>query len=262
MKLKVTTIGAAILFSGCANEVVVEGDPAERAPVPFTGAVGEGDDNGGGDDVVTPEPDPLTGEGEGDASEGEGDGGADVPPPPPPPAPCSYPSTAGGFARTGDVMPAFVWQNARNPDGSPASLDLADFHCDHDDGFNGAVFLLSAGWCGNCPGYMRDLAPDVDALEAAGLRVVLVLMEDDAGNSATADDADAYADHYFDGAVLRVGDGDTRPTGALYSSPIWTAFPGALVVRKSDMVVVANQEDQGQTLDFFGLAEDMNGGDL
>lgn len=174
----------------------------------------------------------------------------------PPTTPCGYPSTSGGFNRTGDVIPPMAWNHARLPTGAITNFDLEEFHC-ADDGFHGVVFLLSAGWCGNCPTYMRDLAPDVSEIERRGLKVALVLMEN--SNSQSASDADAaeYGDQYFDGSVLRLGDADTSPAGVLYSSSVWSSFPGALVVRKSDMTLYANQDEQGQTLDFLRIANDL-----
>ena len=249
-------LSALLVCGGCSNSISEEaGDdrptpvaepgpsaPAEPGPIAPIDPGPVDPIDPGVDPVDEPDPEPVV-----------------DPVEPDPTAPCRYPSTAGGFRQTGDVIPALSWDHARLGGGATTTFDLEDFHC-ADDGTTGLVLLLSAGWCGNCPSYMRDLAPDVTALEARGLRVALVLLENNNSQPASDDDADAYADQYFGGNVVRLGDADTSPARALYDSSIWSSFPGALVVRKSDMRVIANQDDQGQTLDFLRLADDLADG--
>ncbi len=228
------------------------------------------------DDVPNVRPDESgagpSGDEETDPSEPTpGDPPAETPPPDPvppvlppeePPPPCRYPAH-GEVVRSGQVMPPLFWADAKDKDGRDSAFSLEDFHCDPAfDRYNVVAFILGAGWCSACEPYFREVAGQAQAFEREGGLLVWVETEDASYNPI--DSADAYdaLRGWLGGTIgYRVGDGATRPLPrALYNSPDVQSFPGAFVVRRSDMRIIADQASADFSLDYPALARENGDG--
>mgnify|MGYP002629392641 CR=1 FL=1 len=186
-----------------------------------------------------------------------------TPPPAAPPAgPCTYPAGAPQTPRTGQVMPALTWADAYDADGSIGAFSMEDVFCDPAYArYTTIAFIVGAEWCPSCPDYIREVAQQASAIDAAGGLIVFVETEDNSYRPDSSRSANSYLSRLIaDAPSIRVGDGDTRPARAIYNSPIIQSFPTAFVVRRSDMRVIADQNQVAGMLDFAGLARGGGGG--
>lgn len=170
---------------------------------------------------------------------------------------CNYPADAARDLRFGQTMPKLSWPAAFDRAGMPYNFSLEDVHCSAEwSEVNVLIFVISAGWCPNCPDYMRGIAADVEELEAAGGRVVLVEAQDTSYRPADSADARAWVERIAgDNVAIAVGDSDVLPNaGVFYDSPLVTAFPTAFVVRRSDMKIIADQSRTNGVLPFVNIA--------
>ncbi len=173
----------------------------------------------------------------------------------PTPGPCSYPA-AGTSIQHQQVMPQLRWSNAVNPDGSTFALDLEDIHCDRSFANVESIhFIIGAGWCPNCPAYMRRVRDMTSAIEAANGMVVWVQIETRNRTPASSAEAAATVDHEAPGAMgPRVGDADTQPLNMPFSRAV-SGVPSAVVVRVSDMKIIAHQGVSRYQLPFDRIAQ-------
>ncbi len=179
-----------------------------------------------------------------------------------PEAPCRYPEGAGVIQRVGEVMPRLSWPGAFKGDGSRLDFDLLDFHCGEEwSRYAIIAFIIGAEWCGACAQYIRELAPQAAAIGAAG--GLLIFVEVQTADERPASNEEAHwvvSSLAGDAPSLRVGDGETRPRSEiLYNAPMVQAFPTAFVVRRSDMRIISNQEQNWGTLDYARIAQEEGG---
>ena len=171
---------------------------------------------------------------------------------------CRYPEYSGAL-RLGQTMPPFNWTGAYNADGSTADLNFYELYCGTDGrDFTSIVFVVGAGWCPNCPDYIRyvnDMATQLEANNA-----LIVFMETQDANYQLS--SSAQSDEYLTRLIgrdhgMRVGDLETDPTsGAFTNSPDIVAVPTAFVVRTSDMGIIADQSADDYLLDFSTITSD------
>jgi uncharacterized protein YjdB len=173
---------------------------------------------------------------------------------------CQYPS-AGSQIHSNQALPSMSWSGAFDAFGASRSFSASSFFCDPAyDAYSSVHFILSAGWCPNCPSYLADVASRSAQIEAAGGLIVYVEVEDDNYAPATHAEARQSIDAIIGSSPgLRIGDGQTMPTPMTFAAAI-TAFPSAFVVRKSDMKVIASQSESQYVLDFVALAQEAAGG--
>jgi hypothetical protein len=171
---------------------------------------------------------------------------------------CAYPN-AEDFV-LGGVMPRMRWADAVRSDGSPAALDLREVYCREGEYANvqSLVFIVSAAWCPGCPEYIRQVAQDAPAIEAAGGRLVVVEWQD--ADSQPINSADAHR-HLLRtmGAQpygIHVGGGSTQPVAGAVGDAM-QAFPSAFVVRTRDMQMIANDSSliDDPSADFLPLVD-------
>lgn len=263
-----------LLVTACKNDVLLnehdQGEPGAREDEPSSPDDPDGpDDPDDPDDPTDPDDpsdpaDPSDPDDPGDPSDPSDPTDPDDPSDPsdpsdPPPSACSYPQ-AGSLNGVGSVMPKLVWSDARHADGSTFAFDLEDFHC-NDATHDAIVFILSAEWCGNCAAYIQDIAQQAAAIESAGGLLVFL----DLQTSSYSAPSNARAHQYITGYIgndagIRVGDGGSDQPGFIYNSSIWSAVPGGFVVKKSDMKVIANQEESSSVLDYAEIVGGIGGG--
>jgi hypothetical protein len=173
------------------------------------------------------------------------------------PGACAYPTDADGMIAKGGVMPALVWNDARTSDGTSIDFRLDTFHCSEQyERYSTVAFIVSAGWCPNCPAYMQAVNDRREAIEAAGGLVVFIEIENRAGAPATNAQAhDLVSREIGTDYGLRVGDGETAPLDRPFGRAV-SAVPTAYVVRRRDMRVIADRFEASGELDFAAIAAD------
>lgn len=166
-------------------------------------------------------------------------------------ATCPYPATPSRITY-GDTFPGLYWFDAFREDGERFDFGVEEIFCTQSH--STVMFVLGAGWCPNCPDYMRRVDGMANDLVAAGALVVYVEVENNAGAPASNSVAQSYANGLgLTGPSVRVGDGDTRGLATAFGR-VATQFPSAWVVRTRDMQVIASQERSQYVLPFLEIA--------
>lgn len=174
---------------------------------------------------------------------------------------CAYPQ-AGNRVALGGVLPPVSWTGAFDRNGATADFAMEDFYCDSAyDNYSSVLFVIGAGWCPNCPDYKRRVESAASQVAAAGGLIVWVEIENNSSQPASHSEALQIVNRSVPNADgLRIGDGETIPAPSIFGRAV-NAVPGAFVVRKSDMMVIADQGQSSTYLDFAALARDAaNGG--
>ena len=175
------------------------------------------------------------------------------------PGQCNYPPDAPDSITYGAALPNLYWEGAFL-NGANVDLRMGQFHCsDQYSQYETIAFVIGAGWCPNCPPFMRQIADQADALEEAGMLVVYVEIETSGGAPATNAQSNSIVSREImnDTFGARVGSKDTKPLDRPFARAV-RAVPMAYVVRKSDMVVIADQSKPGGRLNFLAIAQDPN----
>lgn len=157
---------------------------------------------------------------------------------------CQYPAHPELPARD-EVIPEMWWSVAYGPTGRETQFDLRSFYCSPEyDQYKTLVFVVVAGWCPACPEHARHLDSLATAFEDAGAFFIWMEAEDNNSRPASSEQARDLIDRYIDqGPGLRVGDAQTGPRKMFFRNPEIPAFPTVLVVRRSDMKVIASSAD-------------------
>ena len=170
-------------------------------------------------------------------------------------ATCTYPEHRGVLAH-GEVVPPLSWPT-RRPDGTAFELRLEDVYCDADWAHVETLALLFyAGWCPYCTAMAGELEEEFPALEALGMQLVFVLVEDRAGDPAHLAFAWEHMQRITDRVPgIVIADADTRPVaGAVAASGILRGFPTNVVVRTSDMRIVTGRRYAGSGIPLADIA--------
>ena len=176
------------------------------------------------------------------------------------PEPCVF--NPGSNLSRNQVVPDWSWRGVYDGQGGTRDFSFRSFACDPEfDDKSILVFMISAGWCGPCGDYMRRLGPDIAQIEAAGGTVAIVEVQDSNYSPAGHSTANSIISRYISSGAMRIGDAETLPSsGSILNSPIVSAFPQVVVVRRSDMRIVADQNSSNYVLDFVALAREHGGG--
>ena len=166
------------------------------------------------------------------------------------PEPCVYPE-ATTLTGPGSIMPKMVWEDSAFVTiDSTRTLDLEEIYCEAE--YTSIVFVMVADWCPNCPQYIAGVNRSALELRENGALVVYLDMQNNNYAPATSQEAQNYISRYLqDGVGLRVGDASSVPASVFgQAQGLWSFVPNAVVVRTSDMKVVATQETSNTILDF------------
>ncbi len=170
---------------------------------------------------------------------------------------CTYPQT-GSAVQYGQTLPGLSWTGGFTENGGMEDLDLEQEFC-QGSRYDSILFVIGAGWCPNCPDYMRRVNSMAAQLTAANQKIVYLEIETRSRTPASNSDAKHTVDRYIgqDGPGLRVGDADTNPIPMVFSRAV-RGVPSAFVVRTSDMKVIASQGQSQYVLNFVGIAQNPN----
>lgn len=192
----------------------------------------------------------------------DGDGivdGEDAEPLVDPIANCAYP-TVGSRVDLGQVFPDFAWDAAYS-DGTPVELDMVDFYCNDEAWGDTTIMIMSVSteWCQYCPDFWRHLDALSPMLEELGAQIVFTEVESNTGGSIGTVRANEHINPYTpNGSGIRLGDGDNiyQPDG-LRTSGGADFFPSSLVIRRSDMQIIAHARyaENGAYMPFVRIAE-------
>lgn len=165
---------------------------------------------------------------------------------------CNYPDGPELF-RFQQTAPNISWKNAVFPSGVERSVSLRDVYCGNNGlgGYNAIMMQVSAEWCQPCRIMRSRFNEDRAAFDAHGVLPIFneietrsreqIVTSEMANRSMSAELDDDFG--------IRVGDFDAIPENALfrqYRSAVerWSAFPTFVVIRTSDMQVVATSRTQ------------------
>lgn len=179
---------------------------------------------------------------------------------------CVYPEsdTSDNTIQVGSVMPALRWNGAFMGGGDKVDFSLEDVYCGG-AGFENTksiTFIFGAGWCPACHEFVPQFASMFgNPIESNGGLIVFVEVQDANYGDAT----NAYANEEITrliGAKLgvRVGDAQTSPRQNFFlESPTISALPTQMVVRTSDMQIIASSAQSPGLLPFAELSADPDG---
>lgn len=171
---------------------------------------------------------------------------------------CVYPSNDGRVGYD-QVIPDLLWTSAFRGDGSEFAFDLYDVYCGAEgfEQYETIIFLVSAGWCPNCPRLIQWLDLLEERLEEEGALIVYLEAELNDGSPAESDDANAHFSQFAtNGSGIRIGDNSGEPANVIYESALVSAFPTSFVVRTRDMRVIASGDRSDYILPFVEIAMD------
>lgn len=170
---------------------------------------------------------------------------------------CMYPQ-AGSSVTYGATLPGMSWTGGYTEGGGMADLSLEQMYCEG-SAYDSILFVIGAGWCPNCPAYMRRVNDMSAQLTDANQKIVYVEIETASRTPAHHADAKHTVDRYIgeDGTGLRVGDADTNPLPMVFARAV-RGVPGAFIVRTHDMKVIASQGESQYILDFLRIAQNPN----
>ncbi|MEZ4473875.1 MAG: Ig-like domain-containing protein [bacterium] len=174
----------------------------------------------------------------------------------------AYPRYAD-VVRFRGVMPPVGWDPAYDRFGNQMPFSLDDMRCfaDYQDKQT-LVIVFGAGWCPACTLYTRLLERMKGRLESAGMEILHITEQTADFGPASSAYANSHITHLIgDGHGIRVGDRDTRVEGDpvtnyLYNLEFLEAFPTVLVVRKADMIIIADSRDKRRYLPLEEIARD------
>ena len=173
---------------------------------------------------------------------------------------CTYPADFSPYLRPirqqgagecpcslGAPIPYVYWENAFFPDGTQGPLRFGDLHCDEDVSI--MIFVVGTLWCGACTSYAQRIAQIAPDIEAAGGRIIFIELEDNDHQPCTSEVAHRHLSQYIGNVGIRVGDADTQPGGGyVASSGVVRGYPTVVVVRRSDMRIIADDSTGAQDL--------------
>ncbi|MFN3201226.1 MAG: Ig-like domain-containing protein [Bradymonadia bacterium] len=182
-------------------------------------------------------------------------------------ADCAYPENAPASSdnglQVGSVIPNLTWNGAFG-NNKNVDFSLEDIYCGAQgfENVSSITFILTAGWCPACKEFIPAFNNEFhNRITQSGSVVIYVETETDTYGPATH----AYANDDITRLIgpkngLRVGDAQTTPTQDFFrTSPTITAMPTQMVVRTSDMQIIASSAQTPSLLPFAELAADPEG---
>jgi len=151
-------------------------------------------------------------------------------------------------------IPYVYWDNAYYPGGVVKPLRFGELHCD--ESVSIMIFVVGTTWCGACTSYAQRIAEKASEIEAAGGRIVFIQLEDDNHQPCTGAVANRHLSNYIGDVGIRVGDAETQPGngGYMASSGVVRGYPTVVIVRRSDMRIIADDSTGARDLDLAEVA--------
>ena len=173
-----------------------------------------------------------------------------------PPGEYCYPEV-GGEVRLWEVLPQVWWSGAYTGSGEQVDFNVTEFFCDPEyDRYSVLIFVIVAEWCAACPGSVEYAGGQAAAVDEAGGLMIFLFTETEDGLASNAQ-AQNYISLYTTTSFgLRVGSMDTKPeAGMIDYSEIIGDYPNGFVVRKRDMMIIADQGQIDGYIPFLEITE-------
>jgi len=174
-----------------------------------------------------------------------------------PPVSCTDYPEHFSVVTTGEVFPPYAWSESFEGVGSSGQFSIEQFFCSGAyDGYDSLLVAVVAEWCGACPGHVRELDAISADLDAAGMKLVYLVTQNDGGTLASSNQANVWIESIIGAGTsgVRIGDGDNTDPGAV-SRNVFT-YAQTYVIRRSDMVLLADENQIGGTLPYLEMAAD------
>ena len=175
---------------------------------------------------------------------------------------CIYPPYVDQV-RLGGRLPPVNWPEGFNRYGEQVGFSAQDFHCFDEFREKSVLFvMIGAGWCPACTVRAQQLNRLADRIEAAGGEVLHITAQTANFEPASSSYSNEHMTSLIgDGLSFRVGDMETRieddhVPDFFINLPLVTAFPTVFAVRKSDMVIIAEQGESRYLLPYENIALD------
>lgn len=166
---------------------------------------------------------------------------------------CEYPEHDGTLGG-GKVVPPLRWF-AKLPSGQDIDFNLEDVYCNAEwRGVTTIHFVFSAGWCGPCTDYAKELSRKANRLRQLGMQIVTVELDTlTPGEPANTEFAYEHLSRISNPvAGIAAGDLNTILIGApqngrnfLRRSGFIASFPTRSVVRTRDMKMIVDGSHKG-----------------
>lgn len=158
---------------------------------------------------------------------------------------CVYPEDATNKPTRNRVIPNMWWEGAYLGSGDRVDISLREIYCSPQyENIETILFVVSAGWCPNCPDDVNDVYQNWRDLREAGVLLIIIEAENRNSDPSTHDEAQTSVERYIGegGPGFRVGDGETQPYSMILQNRMIGAFPTRFMVRKRDMMIIAASE--------------------
>jgi hypothetical protein len=113
------------------------------------------------------------------------------------PVDCVYPDSGFGVQIGNYVQGNLAWQGFSEGAAQSGSMSIQDyFDCDGSRGINALLIINSAEWCGACQSEAGDLPSHAAAFASKGIRIITLLVENNAGQPATMSTATTWRNNF------------------------------------------------------------------
>lgn len=246
LRLLLSFMLALTLLNGCADE---EAETADDCSSGFL-SEGCGDLDGAPDNIDNNETDNE------DDNETDNEDNNEIEEPA-----CAYPADAAPRPIFGRTLPPMKWNLAITADGQNTLLDLEQVYCDPQfENIETIVFIFSATWCPNCPSYVKGyVQPLLPELQNENAMVVWVKAQNNDFEPATSQTSFASFNRYFAGDNTGVhgyfvGEANNVSEVTWANNALVNAFPSQVIVRKSDMKIIATSSQSEYLLPLLQVA--------
>lgn len=153
---------------------------------------------------------------------------------------CNYPQ--GGFGiQIGSVVAGNLTWQGYSDSGQSGTVSIQDyFDCDGTRGINAILIDNSAVWCGACQEEASDLPTHQSEFKSAGIRVITLIVEDNAGNPATMSTASSWRNNFGLTMYATVADPDFH-----FAGQGSVGLPLQIIVDPRTMKIVDREEGFG-----------------
>lgn len=174
--------------------------------------------------------------GAGSASSGDdGDGGSGGSV-----AACPYPPAPYGLTTGKVISSSLKWQGFLEAATQASEVPVTDyFDCDGSKGIDAVLFDVSATWCGACQQEAMELPGKMATWKGEGIRVVTLMIEDEAGSPATVTTAQQWRDTYKLDSIATLADPGASLVAAVGGG---IGLPYQVVIDPRTMTITSTQE--------------------
>ncbi|MEZ4473936.1 MAG: hypothetical protein R3F60_24735 [bacterium] len=166
---------------------------------------------------------------------------------------CPYPRFSANI-RFRDVLAPVQWATAYREDGTQAPFDFRAASCaaEYKD-VTAFLLVANAEWCGPCIREITRVSRRAQTLRAAGGLLIYIVIQNLDYGLATGEAAFRHINRLIgdESPAVIVGGADAMPRGVFDNASIIGTFPTSFVVRKRDMVVIADSRESGELDRYF-----------